>query len=109
MTQMIWQTSGGASRQDRAIGEATGENSSRWVRWWQCLKGLGRKQRNLRLLETLSLGDRRFVAVIEYEQMQFLIGGTSTALVLLTCLKAASESMTDGPQPVEPISRERRN
>jgi flagellar biogenesis protein FliO len=45
-----------------------------------------RTPRRLRLCESLSLGDRRFVAVVEFEQARFLVGGTSASLVLLAQL-----------------------
>ncbi len=51
-------------------------------------RGLGRNRqsRKLRLSETLSLGEKRFVAVIEFQRQQFLIGGTASSIVLLTRL-----------------------
>jgi flagellar biogenesis protein FliO len=42
----------------------------------------------LRLAETLPLGERRFVAVLEFERERFLLGGTASSLVLLTRLNA---------------------
>jgi flagellar biogenesis protein FliO len=45
----------------------------------------------LRLCETLPLGERRFVAVIEFEESRFLLGGTSSSLVLLSRLDRARE------------------
>ena len=56
--------------------------------WWKRLLRLGRRpQRRLRLCESLPLGERRFVAVVEFEQSRFLVGGTSTSLVLLSRLE----------------------
>ena len=56
--------------------------------WWQRLLRLsGRPQRRLRLCESLPLGERRFVAVVEFEQSRFLVGGTSASLVLLSRLE----------------------
>jgi len=55
-------------------------------------------RRSLRLCETVSLGDRRFVAVLAYENFRFLLGGTSTSLVLLAelgnaeCVSAVQEN-----------------
>jgi flagellar biogenesis protein FliO len=37
------------------------------------------------------LGERRFVAVVEFEQSRFLIGGTQASLVLLAPLHNAAE------------------
>jgi len=54
-----------------------------------------RRQRRLRLAESLSLGDRRFVAVVEFENSRFLLGGTSTSLVLLARLKDISHAEGD--------------
>jgi flagellar biogenesis protein FliO len=60
--------------------------------WWQqIVRRFRRPPRRLRLCETLPLGDRRFVAVVEFEQARFLVGGTSAALVLLARL-APSEA-----------------
>jgi len=56
--------------------------------WKQLLRMKRSHPRSLRLCETLPLGDRRFVAVVEYEQTRFLIGGTSGSLVLLAQLES---------------------
>ncbi len=53
------------------------------------LQGHGSKR--LRLCESLPLGERRFVAIIEFEDSRFLIGGTSNSLVLLAPLKGRME------------------
>lgn len=50
-----------------------------------------RAPRRLRLCESLPLGERRFVAVIEFEHSRFLLGGTSSSLVLLARLGHAGE------------------
>jgi flagellar biogenesis protein FliO len=50
-----------------------------------------RAPRRLQLCESLPLGERRFVAVVEFERARFLVGGTSASLVLLARLG-------DGPQ-----------
>jgi flagellar biogenesis protein FliO len=47
------------------------------------------RPRRLRLCETLPLGERRFVAVVEFEQARFLLGGTSSSVVLLARLADA--------------------
>jgi flagellar biogenesis protein FliO len=61
----------------------------RWLQagWWRRILGLRRTTRRLRLCETLSLGERRFVAVVEFERARFLVGGTSASLVLLAQLR----------------------
>jgi flagellar biogenesis protein FliO len=40
----------------------------------------------LRLCETLSLGEKRFVAVIQFETQQFLVGGSARSVNLLARL-----------------------
>jgi flagellar biogenesis protein FliO len=52
------------------------------------IRQVGRRSpRRLRLCESLPLGDRRFVAVVEFEQSRFLLGGTAASLVLLARLE----------------------
>jgi len=55
--------------------------------WEKILRFSRRPPRSLRLRESLPLGDRRFVAVVEFEQSRFLVGGTSASLVLLARLE----------------------
>jgi len=56
--------------------------------WWSALAQVrAGRPRRLRLCESLSLGDRRFVAVIEFDQTRFLVGGTAGSLVLLSRLE----------------------
>ncbi len=52
---------------------------------WQWLRGavLHRRARRLRISETLSLGDRRFVAIIEFDGQEFLLAGCGNSLELL--------------------------
>jgi flagellar biogenesis protein FliO len=65
-------------------------------RWWERLRRLRRRApRRLRLCESLPLGERRFVAVVEFERSRFLVGGTTSSLVLLAHLEN-SQSIDDG-------------
>lgn len=45
-----------------------------------------RKVRRLRVCESLSLGERRFLAVIEFDRQEFLVGGSGSSLVFLARL-----------------------
>jgi len=56
--------------------------------WKGLLRISRRAPRRLRLCESLPLGDRRFVAVVEFDQARFLVGGTSASLVLLARLES---------------------
>jgi flagellar biogenesis protein FliO len=64
-----------------------------WLRLAQWRKGLQarRAPRRLRLRETLSLGDKRFVAVIEFETERFLLGGGANNVALLARLGETSD------------------
>ena len=48
--------------------------------------GHRQRPRELQLCETLSLGERRFVGVIQYRKQRFLVGGTSSNIALLAQL-----------------------
>lgn len=61
------------------------------ARMWQWLTARGRSwrshpSRQLRLRETLPLGERRFIAVVEFDQQKFLIAGTGNSVAMLTKL-----------------------
>jgi flagellar biogenesis protein FliO len=44
---------------------------------------LWKRRRELSICETLSLGNRNFLAVIGYQEQRFLIGGTANSISLL--------------------------
>src|SRR5690606_36374522 len=48
-----------------------------------------RREKRLRLCETLSLGEKRFLAVVQVERQQFLVGGAGSSIALLTELPAS--------------------
>jgi flagellar biogenesis protein FliO len=58
------------------------KNAWQWAR--RAVKA--RKTRRLRVCETLSLGDRRFLAVIEFDRQEFLVGGSGNSFELLARL-----------------------
>ena len=53
-------------------------------------------RRRLRLRETVSLGDKRFLAIVEYRHHELLVAGTTSSITVL----ATSASM-DGFAPDE--------
>lgn len=68
--------------------------------FWQKLMAWSRRPaRRLRLCEMLSLGDRRFVAVLEFEGMRFLVGGTAASLVLLDRLGSPATQSSSNSDP----------
>ena len=67
--------------------------SQGWAWMRNALEGvrIGKAPRRLRLCETLSLGERRFVAVIEFETERFLVGGGTGSVNLLARLGEAAD------------------
>jgi hypothetical protein len=63
-----------------------------------------RKTRRLRVCETLSLGDHRFLAVVEFDRQEFLVGGTGNSLELMARLHdgrvVAEPSLSVGQIPL---------
>src|SRR5271167_4257896 len=60
---------------------------TRFARQW-----MRRPEPQLRLCESVTLGERRFVALIQVEKQRFLIGGSSAAVVLLAQLPGIEEA-----------------
>jgi flagellar biogenesis protein FliO len=59
------------------------------VRWIMQRAQAQQARKNLRVCETVSLGEKRFVAVVQVDEERFLIGGSSGAVSLLTRLQEA--------------------
>jgi flagellar biogenesis protein FliO len=56
--------------------------------WLQALSGARSSTRRLRVAETVSLGEKRFVAVVQVDGRHFLLAGGPTNIVLLAQLDA---------------------
>jgi hypothetical protein len=54
--------------------------------WYQQRTKAQRKTRKLRVCESVQLGDKRFVALIQADGQRFLIGGTSSSVSVLATL-----------------------
>jgi flagellar biogenesis protein FliO len=68
----------------------------RFIAMWERVLRISRRTpKRLRLCESLPLGERRFVAVVEFEQNRFLLGGTPSSLVLLSRLEDAGDKKED--------------
>jgi len=67
--------------------------SSRWDWIRALLSGAGTREapRRLRLCETLALGEKRFVAVVEFETQRFLVGGGAASVNLLARIGESSD------------------
>ncbi|MGD0963620.1 MAG: flagellar biosynthetic protein FliO [Candidatus Acidiferrales bacterium] len=55
---------------------------------WDSLR-VQRRARHLHLCESLSLGEKRLLAVVEFEQQRFLVAATPERITLLQTLGAA--------------------
>jgi flagellar biogenesis protein FliO len=60
-----------------------------------------RRERSLRVCETLSLGERRFLMVVQFEQQRFLIGTTSQSISLLQRMDECA-ALSPGPEDSAP-------
>jgi flagellar biogenesis protein FliO len=70
-----------------------------WLRRWFGHIRIRRRERALRLGETVSLGEKRLVAVLEFEQQRFLIGVTNQSITLLRGLPGAASPAQEAPHP----------
>lgn len=60
--------------------------------YWLQKRAVLRATKQLRVSETVSLGEKRFVAILQVENRKFLIGGGASSVALLTQLDAQSET-----------------
>ena len=67
------------------------------------LRGEAPAKKQLRLAETVALGEKRFVAIIHAEGHKYLVGGGSSGVALLTRLDDATKSIDKLPQFQEVI------
>ncbi|HXZ11146.1 MAG TPA: flagellar biosynthetic protein FliO [Candidatus Sulfotelmatobacter sp.] len=63
-----------------------------------------RRVQRLRLCETLSLGNRGFLAVVRYEEQRFLVGGTNTSIALLAQLSSRATFEPDSTPEEDPAT-----
>jgi hypothetical protein len=69
----------------KTFRSATGLLSRAW-RWIEERKAARTNTKRLRVSETVSLGEKRFVAVVHIDGLQFLLGGGPTNVSLLAQL-----------------------
>lgn len=68
-----------------------------------------KRQRELRVCETISLGNRNFLAVVGYQDQRFLIAGTPGAISLLAdvteeracCAESSIDEAEEGDAPAK--------
>jgi len=67
--------------------------------------------RRLRVAETVSFGEKRFVSILQVDGEQFLVGGSPSNIVLLAKLEGKPDAVGEGFESVfsrldsEPIRR----
>ena len=66
----------------------------RWWEWVIAAVRVRKAPRRLRLCESLALGEKRFVAVIEFETQRFLVGGGAASVNLLARLGESPDFST---------------
>lgn len=71
---------------------ATMRNAVRWTLQRVTVK---QARKNLKVCENVSLGEKRFVAVIQVDEERFLIGGSSSSVSLLTRLQGQKTLSSD--------------
>ena len=64
---------------------------AKFWRWLVIKRQVQVSSKRLRVVETASLGEKRFVAVLRVDGAQFLIGGGANSVSLLATLEGASE------------------
>jgi flagellar biogenesis protein FliO len=75
------------------------------VALWNRVQRISRRTpRRLHLCESLPLGERRFVAVVEFEDARFLVGGTASSMVLLSRLADAREPAQAEDEPEKAVN-----
>ncbi len=77
---------GGASL--KPLQGSTGLLSSLW-RWFRARQAAHSNTRRIQVAATASLGEKRFVALIKIDELQFLIGGGPANVVLLAQVNAS--------------------
>lgn len=78
---------GDAARRSIPLSVPVWANAARKLGRWLQRMLTARRSRRLRVCETLSLGERRFVAIIEFDRQEFLVGGGGNSFSLLARLQ----------------------
>ena len=72
----------------QALVQALGRQVRSAWKWLESRRSAHFAARRLHVTETLSLGEKRFVSIIEVDGTQYLIGGSAENVQLLTRLEA---------------------
>jgi len=70
--------------------------------WWRFMVSRAAPRRkSLSVRETAALGDRRFVSVIQFEGLRFLVGSSPSSVALLAQLPDEPASRNENPEKKE--------
>jgi len=77
----------------KSLNSSAGLHLGWWKRLWDSLPALRirRTPHQLRLCESLSLGEKRLVAVIQYQGQRFLVGAGAQSVQLLSRLDSSAD------------------
>lgn len=87
--------------ESRSIPRAADRGQVLLARIWSALQWMLQRvsvkqaRKSLRICENVSLGEKRFVAVIQVDEERFLIGGSSSSVSLLTRLQEGKSFAAD--------------
>ncbi len=96
--------------ESRSIPNAADRGQILLARIWSFLQWMLQRvtvkqaRKNLKVCENVSLGEKRFVAVIQVDEERFLIGGSSSSVSLLTRLHEQKSLSADIEREAEKIS-----
>ncbi len=85
----------------KAVGDALRLLRAAWD-WLQQRRAEQLTSRRLRVAETISLGEKRFVSIVQVDGAQYLIGGSASSVQLLAVLDQAH---TAGESQAVAVSR----
>jgi flagellar biogenesis protein FliO len=68
-------------------------------------RAVGRRERRLRLCETLALGERRLLALVQFDNQSLLIGVTGNSITLLNSRCPAADHRCESPNVRDELRR----
>ncbi len=74
-----------------------------WSFLQRVVKSQRAKKKNLQVCESVSLGEKRFLAVVHVDQARLLIGGSATSVALLARLDSAASFSTSLKESSEAV------
>ncbi len=87
---------GAESRSGLGILRAAFQHGRTAVEWLQQRRVQQLSSRRLRVTETVSLGEKRFVSLVQVDGSRFLIGGAAGSIALLAALGAEDCAKHEG-------------